>query len=211
MSTELDFAQTFLSLLSTTNNVDATHLQRPQFITAHPPQQPKLPIAKQRSSSKPSSTEESSVAVVCKSIRPPRFAIEVNCSSGETVYNVKTKLTQSSGKPANLIDASQLKFLIKGKVIQDSTLLSSLINQFGEEIITFTVMISEYEGPAHESVQETPAAAAASTSTSTQTTEQSKQDSLADADWETVHHLLTAGNVREDILERVRKGWNLTK
>lgn len=204
MSTELDFAQAFLSLLSTTQTTsESTLLQRPQFIARHPPQQPKLLISKKPFSVNTTitinKTEASNIKVICKSIKPPRFAIELECSAGETIYKIKGKLIKSSEKPEQLQDLSQLKFLIKGKVIQDSALLSSSISDVSSEEVTFTVMISEFKG------SPTPV------SPTTEPEVSSVDDTeVADADWETVHQLLTAGGIRCDILERVRKGWELT-
>lgn len=95
---------------------------------------PNLPVQKKKSSS------SSTVVRQCifKSIKPPKFNVTLSASSTDTVYQVKSELA----KHADLtnVEPSQIKLLLKGKVIQDASLLSDIADS-GEEI-KFTVIVS---------------------------------------------------------------------
>lgn len=62
------------------------------------------------------------VKLELKSVRPPKFNVEANFETTDTILAVKRFLQSSGTVPADL----QLKLLIKGKVLHDDVLLSDL-------------------------------------------------------------------------------------
>ncbi|EMG46309.1 hypothetical protein SBY92_002512 [Candida maltosa Xu316] len=90
------------------------------------------------------STSESTINLKFKSIKPPfKFQTElVNVSTGSTIYKVKVKLIESLDVLNTAgVDVKDLKFMVKSKVVQDSTVLSTLIPE-NEEELSFNCMVS---------------------------------------------------------------------
>lgn len=103
------------------------------------PSLPKLPYPVPAAEAKGAS--DASVSVALKSIRPPyKFSTLLTVSLSDSVYKVKSELVESvealkaaGASPANL------KFMIKSKVLTDTTAISSLTE--GEDL-AITVMVA---------------------------------------------------------------------
>lgn len=151
------------------------------------------------SSSQKNSSESSNVnkliKVGVKSIKPPRFNTEIECPIKNTIHEVKQQLIESENLAG--LQPTEIKLLLKGKVISDSTLLDSLITD--ELDIKFTAMInksaaSQSAAPAEQTpVPETPSGSATS------------------IPWEDILKLLQEKNISNpaEVIDRLKKGWNL--
>lgn len=126
--------------------------------------------------------------LVLKNIKPPKFTLEHVFSSNDTVRQVK-ELLISEGKAQHL---GQLKLLLKGKVLHDSGILSELLEN--EAIIT--VMISKLEAV---QPQEEP-----TTTTKTLQVPWKAIENTLSREWDDSQQAALA-------LQRLQRGWNLTK
>ncbi|GAV52806.1 hypothetical protein ZYGR_0AI00880 [Zygosaccharomyces rouxii] len=126
--------------------------------------------------------------LVLKNIRPPKFTLENEFGRNDTVRQVKEFLI-SEGKAQQL---SQLKLLLKGKVLHDSGILSELL----EDEATITVMISKAEA-----VQ--------------QPEEPTPVKEPLQIPWEAIENTLARewndSQQVELALQRLQRGWDLTK
>lgn len=89
------------------------------------------------------SKNEDLVTVNVKSIKPPfKFAtLLAGVSLGQSIYKIKTTLVEVEDILKNAgVSPGDLKFMIKAKVVSDSTLLSSLVS--GDSDISLTVLVS---------------------------------------------------------------------
>lgn len=134
------------------------------------------------------------IKVGVKSIKPPRFNTEIECPIKNTIHEVKQQLIESKSLAG--LQPTEIKLLLKGKVISDSTLLGSLITD--ELDIKFTAMINK-------SAVSEPAATAEQTSVS-----ETPTISSTSIPWEDILKLLQEKNVSDpaEVIERFKKGWN---
>lgn len=120
------FVSTYLQLISLSLDAGATKFNNtPQSYSSLESLGPTLPATKAKLPS--SSKQVELVNLTFKSIKPPyKFQTELTLiPNTESIFSVKSKLIDSLKldlKPADL------KFLVKGKVIQDNVILSSLEN-----------------------------------------------------------------------------------
>lgn len=94
------------------------------------------------------SSAKKSIEVVLKSIRPPyKFSTTLaDVSLSQTVYGVKTHVVESVETLRSAgVTALDLKFMIKSKVLTDTTALSSLV--LLEPQLAITVMVSAPAAP----------------------------------------------------------------
>lgn len=122
-----------------------------------------------------------------KNIKPPKFILEKEFSRNDTVRQVKEFLI-SEGKAEQL---SQLKLLIKGKVLHDSGILSEV----AEDEATVTVMISKAEATQQQK-------------------EPTQVEKPLQVPWEAIRNALShEWKDSQQValaLQRLQKGWDLT-
>ncbi|GCE99948.1 hypothetical protein ZYGM_001954 [Zygosaccharomyces mellis] len=149
-----------------------------------------LPALKYKYHSKKTNrhNNDKGLKLVLKNIKPPKFTLEHVFSCNDTVRQVK-ELLISEGKAQQ---SSQLKLLLKGKVLHDSGILSELL----ENEATITVMISKLEAV---QPQEEPT----TTRKILQVPWKAIENTLAQ-EWDDPQQAALA-------LERLQRGWNLTK
>ncbi|CCH44931.1 Ubiquitin-like protein MDY2 [Wickerhamomyces ciferrii] len=148
------------------------------------------------------------VNVTFKSIKPPRFNINSKINSNITIFKIKSDLIKSQNELREL-DPSQLKFLVKGKVIQDSSLLSSILGT--DEEITFTVMINKSNTP-------TPIPSSGSNDNDNINDDEPEISNIdqikpeIQIPWNDIGELLKSKGLDSTVvISRLQKGWELTK
>lgn len=141
-----EFAKTYLQLISLDEKVsDFNTIQSYSSIDSLGPSLPHfkypLPIVEDAES------EVKKVTVTLKSIKPPKFSVSLDFPDSDTIYKVKTTLIE---KESLAVEAADIKFLVKGKVVQDATVLSELDN------LSFMCMIAKTktESPVPETPKE---------------------------------------------------------
>ncbi|SCU86848.1 LADA_0E00628g1_1 [Lachancea dasiensis] len=72
---------------------------------------------------KKNATDSATIKLRLKSIRSPKFAHAQDFATSQTIYHVKQHLAEVE---ESILDSSQLKILLKGKVLHDNMLLSDL-------------------------------------------------------------------------------------
>lgn len=151
---------------------------------------------------KDDSSANNKVKLTLKSVRPPKFSIEHEFSVEETVLQVKEFIKNQEGTIKQL---GQLKLLVKGKVLHNSTLLVDLPVKADNVLVN--VMISnpvaeEERDPEDISVTE-----------QTTTTPQKNQEIALP--WNAIKQVLidTYPTPEEAtaVFERLQKGYDLTK
>ncbi|CAH2351202.1 ubiquitin-like protein Mdy2p [[Candida] railenensis] len=119
------------------------------------PSLPKSKVPIPRSGANDNSSSSSTLLLTFKSIKPPfKFSTQLsNVPDNYAVYKIKNDLIESLQllKDAHVV-ASDLKLLVKGKVIQDTAILSTLVGP-GATDISFMCMVSAPKSiPAEQSV-----------------------------------------------------------
>ncbi len=196
---EREFASNYLTLLSVSDSkivIPADYRKDLKDISTLGIKLPKLPVSKKQVNGD-SNDSDQIIDVTFKSIKPPRFNVSFKSSTSNTLFEVKTLLVKNE---ANLqgITQSQIKLLVKGKVIQDSVLLGSVAN--GEEQVTFTVMINK-----DKTSDSTPV----STPEPSTITPITKEIELP---WDEIKVLLQEKGIdASSAITRLQKGWELTK
>lgn len=196
---EREFASNYLTLLSVSDSkivIPADYRKDLKDISTLGIKLPKLPVSKKQVNGD-SNDSDQLIDVTFKSIKPPRFNTSFKSSTSNTLFEVKTLLVKNE---ANLqgITQSQIKLLVKGKVIQDSVLLGSVAN--GEEQVTFTVMINK-----DKTSDSTPV----STPEPSTITPITKEIELP---WDEIKVLLQEKGIdASSAITRLQKGWELTK
>lgn len=108
------------------------------------PSLPKSKVPIPRFGANDSSSSGSTLSLTFKSIKPPfKFSTQLsNVPDNYAVYKIKNDLIESLEllKDAHVV-ASDLKLLVKGKVIQDTAILSTLVGP-GATDISFMCMVS---------------------------------------------------------------------
>ncbi|CCH59663.1 hypothetical protein TBLA_0B08480 [Henningerozyma blattae CBS 6284] len=121
-SSEAEFAQNFITLATLNKPTLSRDYKKPlsevnQLGVALPPLKYRY-----RTRNKNTSSSKSSVKLTLKSVRPPKFSIQQDFNSHDTVTEVKQFLVNSE----KVQQIGQLKLLLKGKVLHDSVSLSEL-------------------------------------------------------------------------------------
>lgn len=128
-TTEKQFVSNYLQLVSLSNDADSSAFNRTGDYTTLESLGPSLPTLKAKL---PSNTKQvQQVKLTFKSIKPPyKFQTELTqVANTESIFSAKSLLIDSLDDLKNSsIKPSDLKFLLKGKVIQDNVILSSLDN-----------------------------------------------------------------------------------
>lgn len=132
------------------------------------------------------------IHLILKSIKPPKFIMESDFPTNQTINQIKEFILLNQSTVANI---KQLKLLIKGKVLHDSTLLTDLPTTNNQDNITITVMISKSRD--EESTNEQP------------------HTLKITPPWDDITKILMDKYQNErdvsEILQRLQKGWDLTK
>lgn len=157
------------------------------------PTLPKLSWALPLPEAQDSATEDI-VTVSVKSIKPQyKFSTLLGVPLNSTIYKVKTRLVEEIEVLKNgNVAPSDLKVMVKAKVVADSTVLSSLTS--GD--ISFTVLVS---APKKEA---TPAPAA----TSDDPVSDLPLKTISEATWQKIHELLLVdlGSDAQAVLEKFK-------
>lgn len=196
---EREFASNFLALLSVSDAnvvIPADYKKDIKDISTLGIKLPNLPNPKKQTTS---SSNGSDIEVSFKSIKPPRFNVSFKSASTNTIFEVKTTLAKQN--ELNGIQPSQIKLLVKGKVIQDSVLLSSITND--DQQVSFTVMINKD-------------ASKSATPISTPEPEIAAIEPVSNPEveipWDDIKLLLEQKGLDSvSTIERLQKGWELTK
>lgn len=203
---EHEFANKFLTLATLNEPVFASNYQKPlQEVNALGVALPALkyrydPKRVRRSNQGIPADANCTISLTLKSIRNPKFTVSKQFAKTETVLQIKQFLVED-GKVEQI---EQLKLLLKGKVLHDNILLLEL--NVDEAVVN--VMVSAPK-PNSKPVDEAEIIE----------TEPS-QESIADLEnlnvpWNDIESLLREKfpNIEEAnyAIERLQKGWNLTK
>lgn len=133
------------------------------------------------------------VTLTLKSVRAPKFCVECQFNSKETVLQVKQRLVEEGKAPGT----EELKLLLKGKVLHDSELLSSLTS----DTATINVMVSKTTQTA------TPPPSADPTVTS--------KSPASEMPWNEIENVLSSRfpdpKETQKALDRLKRGWELAK
>lgn len=148
MTTEVDFAKNFIQLVSvsgdsTQTTFDLSAIQKlPPYFTLPPLVNPYI---SENHTNVEDSIQEKTVEITFKSLRQPKFnvVLPVTANSTTTVYSVKLLLIESL-KTEFLIDAANLKLMLRTKTLQDS---EYILNHITEDKASFNVLISTFEKP----------------------------------------------------------------
>lgn len=137
------FASTFLQLISLSNNASPDTFCSTDSYSKLSSLGPTLPEIKAPFPRFDETATGGTVKITFKSIKPPfKFSTEVqNVPLSYSIYKVKTDLIESLPelKLAG-VEPTDLKFMIKGKVIQDTSTLSVVPGI--SETLSFMVMVS---------------------------------------------------------------------
>jgi hypothetical protein len=134
-----EFVNTFLQLISLSSNVPNEQFYQTTDYSKLESLGPSLPTFK-LDFPKTNAVEESSMSTLSfKSIKPPfKFTHQVSVPQSTTIYKVKTSLIdQVEVLKSTGVKEDNIKLLVKSKVAQDSTAISSL----GADV-AFSVMVS---------------------------------------------------------------------
>ncbi|SCV05148.1 LANO_0H01112g1_1 [Lachancea nothofagi CBS 11611] len=88
-----------------------------------------------------SGSASATIELRLKSIRAPKFSYSREFSTSQTIYQVKQYLVEAE---ESIVDSSQIKVLLKGKVLHENVLLSDLRTTEADLV----VMVSKLDTPA---------------------------------------------------------------
>ncbi|CUM51312.1 unnamed protein product [Debaryomyces tyrocola] len=144
---EREFATKFLQLLGLSADAKSDQFYSTadyHKLSSLGPTLPKIQVPLPKGESSQDNTTENAAEVSLKSIKPPfKFSTQLtNVPVSHTVYKVKSDLIESLPllKDAH-IKPTHLKLLVKGKVIPDTSSLTSLVNE--DKTISFMCMVSQ--------------------------------------------------------------------
>lgn len=144
---EREFASKFLQLVGLSSNAKPDQIYSTSDyhkLSSLGPTLPKIQIPLPKGNSSQDNTSVNTSQVSFKSIKPPfKFSTQLtNVPVSHTVYKVKSDLIESLSllKDAN-IKPTHLRLLVKGKVIQDTSSLASLVND--DQDISFMCMVNQ--------------------------------------------------------------------
>lgn len=197
---EKDFVSTYLTLLSlsdTPNKFPDDFKKDIREVKGLGVKLPNLPVQM-----KSKTTIDSPISVhtcIFKSIKPPKFNVSLEVKSTETIYQVKSQLSKEIG--LGNLEPSNIKLLLKGKVISDASLVHEIASESGEDI-KFTAIVSSVEA----------------TQTSTPSSQsqsgpppQSNDESLQ-LPWADIKGVLESNGIDSSFaIARLQKGWELAK
>lgn len=144
---EREFASKFLQLISLSADAKSDQFYSTadyHKLSSLGPSLPKIKVTLPRGKSTQSNTTEDVAEISLKSIKPPfKFSTQLSkVPVSHTIYKVKSDLIESLPllKDAN-VKPTHLKLLVKGKVIQDTSSLVSLVNE--DKAISFMCMVNQ--------------------------------------------------------------------
>ncbi|KOG98966.1 Mdy2p [Saccharomyces eubayanus] len=144
--------------------------------------------------------ENETVRLTLKKIQAPKFAIEHDFSPSDTILQLKQHLI-NEGKASHV---SEIKLLLKGKVLHENLFLSDL--KLDSANSTITVMIKPDPALARTPEADKPVSAPSSSSP--------EQEPVVP--WDAIEALLNDKfkndkPAAKQIMNRLQKGWSLTK
>lgn len=148
--TERHFAETYLQLIGLSSKADESNFHTPSTYDKLSSLGPSLPTIKAELPRQKGSQEDDvqrKIDLSIKSIKPPhKFSVNLSQVDGsQTVYHLKTTLIDRiSDLSTKYVNASDLKLLLKGKVIQDTATLSSLTDELSMSLMC---MVSQRSAP----------------------------------------------------------------
>lgn len=150
--------------------------------------------------------QNDTVRLTLKKIQAPKFAIEHDFSPSDTILQLKQHLI-NEGKASHV---SEIKLLLKGKVLHENLFLSDL--KLDSANCTITVMIKPDPTLARASEADKPVSAP-STSSSSASSSPEQEPAVP---WDAIEALLNDkfknnNPAAKQILDRLQKGWSLTK
>ncbi|ODQ77093.1 hypothetical protein BABINDRAFT_163826 [Babjeviella inositovora NRRL Y-12698] len=207
VSAESQFISPFLQLLSLSGQPSIytdTFQQDLSKIQSLGPSLPKLSTDAKKPKLSKSTEDDKVVNLTIKSIKPPKFNQIISASTSTTIYTIKEQLIAEAEELAGT-QVEQLKFLIKGKVIADSTVLDALATDTNK--LSFMCMIGKPTTglvPAAETVaHEEPELIVEETVTS-----------LTEDQWMAIHATVLKSysvNQADAVVLRLKLGWELAK
>ncbi|KAH3898721.1 related to Ubiquitin-like protein MDY2 [Saccharomycodes ludwigii] len=160
------------------------------------------------------------VELTLKNIRPPKFNMDVSFSVNDTIHQVKQYLVTNV---ESIMDTTQLKILLKGKVLHDNFLLGDL----KENKATLTIMVSNKVVNKNNKVEEKSDTIEEKTlknsnNDNTVDTLKSTPPTSIDSDtsvnvelpWNKIEQVLKdnyTGSAAAVYLARLKKGWDMAK
>ena len=144
---EREFASKFLQLIGLSADAKSDQFYSTadyHKLSSLGPSLPKIKVTLPKGKSAQTSTTENTTEVSLKSIKPPfKFSTQLSkVPVSHTIYKMKSDLIESLPllKDAN-VKPTHLKLLVKGKVIQDTASLVSLVNE--GQAISFMCMVNQ--------------------------------------------------------------------
>jgi len=199
---EREFASNYLALLSVSESkivISPDYRKDLKDITTLGIKLPNLPN-KKKAVNESNDASEKRVEASFKSIRPPRFNISFETAASNTIFEIKTTLTKHDELQG--VSPSEIKLLVKGKVIQDSVLLNSITS--GEDKVSFTVMINK---DSSKSVSPAP-----TSEPDVSTIDSNTKIEPQTLPWDDIKKLLEQKGIDSTtVIDRLQKGWELTK
>ena len=195
-SSEKEFASSYLTLLSLGETKFPSDYKKDlKDVRGLGVKLPNLPIAKKSDSSKHSAISNATLHdCVFKSIKEPKFNVTLQVKSTDTIYQVKTDLCKSVQADVGSLEPSQIKLLLKGKVIHDSSLISDIAQDDSSEV-KFTAIVG------------TPSTTPAQVSTP-----EPEESTEVAIPWNEIEQLLKSKGIdSKAIIQRLQDGWELTK
>ncbi|QLQ80862.1 hypothetical protein HG537_0E02170 [Torulaspora globosa] len=197
-SPELDFVSRFLTLATLSKpELPADYKLPLQQVSSQgialPPVKYKYDPRRSRNGGSSEDDRNSSVILTLKSVRAPKFSVEWQFSTRDTVLQVKERLVEE-GKASG---TQNLKLLLKGKVLHDSELLSSVTS----DRAIINVMISKVAQTAASPALEHP--------------EVGSKSPLSEMPWNEIENILSSKFAdprdAQEALDRLKRGWELAK
>lgn len=143
---EREFTSKYLQLINLSENARLDQFYSTSDygkLSSLGPTLPKIDVPLPRGKTSANSDSASTIQVSLKSIKPPfKFSTQLQLPASHTVYKVKSDLigTLLSLKDTG-VKAADVKLLVKGKVMQDTSSLSTIVN--GEQELSFMCMVSQ--------------------------------------------------------------------
>ncbi|CDR47111.1 CYFA0S28e01002g1_1 [Cyberlindnera fabianii] len=187
---ESQFASTFLTLLSvseSTAGLSKDYKKDLRELSGIGVKLPNLPITKKSLNS--TQTSSNVYKFTIKSIKAPKFNVTLDAASTDTIYQLKTKLCTTADLKG--YEPSSIKLLLKGKVLQDGSLVSDVTSSSEEELKVTALIGAKPEAPA---------------------TVQPETTQERELPWDQIKDLLEAGGFDGDsTITRLQRGWRLTQ
>lgn len=194
------FTSTFLQLINLSNNASPDTFYSTDSYNKLASLGPTLPEIKAPFPQFDEAATGGAVKITFKSIKPPyKFSTEVEkVPLSNSIYKIKSDLIESLPElKLAAVEPTDLKFMIKGKVIQDSSILSAVPNL--TENVSFMVMVS-----APKPKEQTPAPAELDDIVSVPDATKAVVSQLT---WKKIHDLLKQdlGDQADGVFEKLQK------